>query len=80
MQQEADVALDQLHHPINVHHRLLVPLAEIRTHFCLKVLQLTHKHTHFVKAEIKCHATLMPATYLWGLQAAIQALDVLVKF
>lgn len=45
MQQEADVALDQLHHPINVHHRLLVPPAQIRTELCLKILQLTH-HTH----------------------------------
>lgn len=43
MQQEADVALDQLHHPMDVHHRLLVPLAQIGTHLCVKVLQLTHK-------------------------------------
>lgn len=45
VQQEADVALDQLHHPMNVHHRLLVPLTQIGTHLRLKVLQLTHTHT-----------------------------------
>lgn len=44
MQQEADVALDQLHHPMNVHHRLLVPLAQIGTHLCVKVLQLTNQN------------------------------------
>lgn len=46
MQQEADVALDQLDHPINVHHRLLVPAAQIGTHFCFKVLQLTCSQKH----------------------------------
>lgn len=47
MEQEADVALDQLHHSMNVHHRLLVPLTQIGAHLRLKVLQLnTNKVGH----------------------------------
>ena len=41
MQQEADVVLNELHHPMDVHHRLLVPPAQIGAHLRLKVQQLT---------------------------------------
>lgn len=37
VQQEADTALDQLHHAMDVQHRLFVPLAEIRTDLRLQV-------------------------------------------
>lgn len=47
MQQEADVALDQLYHPMNVHHRLLVPPAQVGTHLCFKIMQLKHTHSQF---------------------------------
>lgn len=53
VEQEADVALDQLHHSINVHHRLLVPLTQIGAHLRLKVLQLnTNKVGHVSLARI----------------------------
>lgn len=42
MQEEADVTLDQVYHPINVHHRLLIPPAQIGTNLGVKILQLTH--------------------------------------
>lgn len=52
MKQEADVGLSQLHHAVNVHHRLLVPPAQVGTHLRLKVLQLTHRNVinHTAKA------------------------------
>ncbi len=59
MQQEADVALHQLHHPMNVHHRLLVPPAQIGTHLCLKVLQLTHTYS-----QIKVTLIIQQQVYL----------------
>lgn len=46
VQQEADVALDHLNHSINVHHRLLVPSAQIGAHLCVEVLQLKHACKH----------------------------------
>lgn len=59
MEEEADVALDQLHHAINVHHGLLVPLTQVGTHLGVKVLQLTRAHTdgkHKLTTLIQRHA------------------------
>lgn len=41
VEQETGVALSQLHHSMNVHHGLLVPPAQVGTHLCVQVLQLT---------------------------------------
>lgn len=41
MEEETDVALSQLHHTMNVHHGLLIPPAQVGTHLCVQVLQLT---------------------------------------
>lgn len=49
MQEEADITLDQVHHPINVHHRLLIPPAQIGTNLSVKILQLTHTQ---IKTEL----------------------------
>lgn len=40
MEQEADVALDQLNHTLNVQHRLLIPAAEVRPDLRLQVGEL----------------------------------------
>lgn len=80
MQQEADVALDQLYHPMNVHHRLLVPPAQVGTHLCFKIMQLKHTHSQFGINNVTTHYyTVITFSYLWGLQAAVQALDVFIK-
>lgn len=42
MEQEADVALDHLNHPVDVHHGLLIPSAQIGAHLRVEVLQLKH--------------------------------------
>lgn len=73
VKQEADVALDQLHHSMNVHHRLLVPLTQIGAHLCFKVLQLKHQQSGtrqsctdntitytFIGTQLHCYCTVIP--------------------
>lgn len=88
VQQEADVALDQLHHSVDVHHRLLIPPAQIGTNLSLQVLQLTHPQRTKqccignVKMKLQLHCTVtlhIMFSYLWGLQAAVKALDIFIK-
>lgn len=45
MEEEADAALNQLHHAMDVHHRLLIPPAQVGTHLRLQVLQLACTET-----------------------------------
>lgn len=83
MQQEADVALDQLHHSVDVHHRLLKPAAQVGTHLCLKVKKLTghiYFELHLQHDENMSYLKMAGCSYLWCLQTAVQALDIFVKF
>lgn len=82
MEQEADVTLDHLNHPVDVHHRLLIPSAQVGAHFCVEVLQLkygcnitlTRQQTNIIAAKV-----LFFVFYLWFLQAAVEALDIFIK-
>lgn len=55
VEQEADVALDHLNHPVDVHHGLLIPAAEVGPHLRLQVLQLNHGIKHIVEIKNKNH-------------------------
>lgn len=85
MEQEADVALDHLNHPVDVHHGLLIPSAQIGAHLRVEVLQLKHgcKITVMLQQRTKITIAIIVVVvvffYLWSLQAAVEALDIFIQ-